>query len=67
MILIQLYHLENETSEELRKNRERVWRREISEQEGEERFEAIMQRYRMETERILSHQKNPYDTSGSNS
>lgn len=62
MILFQLNNLDNEISEELKKNREKAWRREITEEEQDTRHKEIMQRFRMETERILSLRKNPYDS-----
>lgn len=54
MILIQLYHLEKETSEELTKNRERVLSGEITEEERKELAKQIISWYKIETDKILN-------------
>lgn len=61
MILLQLNNLDRETGEAIQKNNDQ-YARDRDEIGHEERYEAIMQRWRMETERILSLRKNPYES-----
>lgn len=53
MILFQLNKLDNETSEAIRINNDQYVRREIDSHTHEEKYEMIMQHWRMEMERIL--------------
>lgn len=55
MIFIRLEHLSRETKEKLDKERAKLHRWEISEEEHSERHDAIMDNFRIMTEAILSH------------
>jgi hypothetical protein len=61
MIPYLLNHLDEITKEKIKKNNDQYARGEIREQDHEHNYEAIMQHWRMETERILSLRLNPYD------
>lgn len=53
MILSKLYFLEETTKEEIRKEQQRLHSGEITEQEYEEKYEALMDNYRLLTQSIL--------------
>lgn len=57
MILRQVYYLEEETTIKIRKEQQNRDSWAIDDWEYEDRFEAIMQRYRMETELIMAYKK----------
>lgn len=62
MILFELNNLDEQTNEAIRKNNDRHYRGEIDSITHEENYEAIQQHWRLETERILSLKKNPYES-----
>lgn len=62
MILFELNNLDEQTNEAIRKNNDRHYRWEIDSITHEENYEAIQQHWRLETERILSLKKNPYES-----
>ena len=54
MILRELNHLEEETKENIRKEQQRRDSWEINESEYEDKFDAIMDNYRLMTQIILN-------------